>query len=99
MDIIKKGRRLNSSWYGKCKECDTIVKASIDELSVRNGDYRTDNERYAWAKCPACGECNGICFHEDGTKSVARLLRETLPEMYADPKPEGPSNEIVKDRL
>lgn len=73
MKILKPGHTHPDTWLGQCGQCHAIVEATTPELIVTPGDYRSDNEDFAYADCPACEAKNRICFHRTDSKSAATL--------------------------
>ena len=73
MQVLKMGE-VNNLWIGKCSKCKTVFQATTDELVPTAGDYRSDNEAFAWKDCSVCQSIHTVCFHQKGTRSANRDL-------------------------
>jgi len=78
MEVIKSGKRIvDTVWYGECDKCGAIISAHGNELKgITKGDYRSDDEDFAWEDCPDCKASHSVCFHEKNTKSGMRVYEK-----------------------
>jgi hypothetical protein len=70
MKILIPGKHAKNEWIGKCTKCGAVIEAMTPELNVTQGDYRSDNEDFAWADCIECSATHSVCFHQKGTASA-----------------------------
>ena len=61
MEILKRGRKQPENWYGKCGDCETIVRFERKDLSNRG-----------FSVCPVCGH-EVAPIHEGQTDRLAAL--------------------------
>jgi len=75
MEIIHNGNK-KKFWIGDCSICKSLVRVLEHELkNITPGDYRSDNEDFAWELCPVCGgNQQTMLFHREGTESANRAL-------------------------
>jgi hypothetical protein len=81
MEIIKKGKIPNETWYGKCSVCKSIFKSSNKELdeitSKEGGDYRSDYEYFYITHCNVCNTSKkSVIFYSKDSKSGLKIFKE-----------------------
>lgn len=74
MKTLIQGKSVEAKWIGKCTKCKSVIEAVTSELKLTQGDYRSDNEDFAWTDCIECGATHSVCFHEGDTASAKRDL-------------------------
>ena len=74
MKTLILGKSVEAKWIGKCTKCKSVIEAVTLELKVTKGDYRSDNEDFAWNDCIECGATHSVCFHQEDTASAKHDL-------------------------